>query len=259
MSNVFDETSRHRGRWRPAGWAGALALSVVAAGCATSGEETGDPAASSTVILNPGTGETQTESCEATGAQAAFVPPIITFVVDTSGSMGFEMPEGGTRWEVTRRALEDAVAALPEQAAVGVVYYPAAETEEDFCFAANSELFVPLAKLDGQQRDEVAQSLEQTVPRGGTPTHDAYRYALFELGATELDGNRFIVLTTDGAAQVGLRCVNFYDHESMLADVRSGSEKFGVRTFVIGAPGSEGFEDEEFATPDFRAELSVGD
>ena len=84
-------------------------------------------------------------------------------------------------------------------------------------------------------------------PSGSTPTHDAYVYALDQVRASALRGAKYVVLITDGIPTYGRMCTGTGMNNQMppidtapLVMESSTAMASGIRTFVIGSPGSEG-------------------
>ena len=89
--------------------------------------------------------------------------------------------------------------------------------------------------------------LAKIVPQGGTPTHDAVTAALATLAASQAPGSKYLVLATDGQATFCAGCDLFctsdelaVDNDALAQAVGAAAAK-GIRTFVLGAPGSEAF------------------
>lgn len=107
---------------------------------------------------------------------------------------------------------------------------------------------VDLQRLDfGQQRQQIRQAFANQNPDGGTPTHDAYEYAVSALERSAQSGPRFLVLITDGIPTYQLGCDisgrRGNDNEvdsTPLIGAAAAAQAAGVRTFVISSPGSEG-------------------
>jgi hypothetical protein len=188
------------------------------------------------------------ESCLAEVIEATAIPPVIQFVVDTSGSMNWvagteRNPEQGERskWEITALALDQAINRMPDLAAVGITYYPNDAPDDGECYSA--EVGVPIAPLSGEQRDRVERANAAITPLGGTPTHAAYAYGLRQLLDTELPGARFMLLITDGIPTYTLECSgngrDRVDGQPLIEAVTAAADDADVRTFVIGSPGSE--------------------
>ncbi len=192
-----------------------------------------------TDATNPDTG-----ACDSVSKQADIIPPIIELVIDTSGSMLEDAPGGGTKWDVTEVALEQAIngtPGMPDVGAVGINYYPNVPTSAGGPCIQN-QVAVGIAPLDATHRTAITDSLAAQNPKGATPTHDAYVFGLQALVATTQQGSRVIVLMTDGAATNGISCSDTVDNTSLIAQVASATNA-GVRTFVVGSPGSEAFRD----------------
>jgi len=195
------------------------------------------------------------KSSEPTRAQ----PAVLELVVDTSGSMDWppgwapstpndSKPPGATKWEITRDALAHAVAALPDDVALGAVFYPNVEQEDEVCL--REEVALPVAVLgpvSSAVRAQFSRALAGVVPVGATPTHGAYRFGLSKLSASTLPGDRFVLLITDGTPTCDIECTCTEDNVAVdplpLVREAAAARVDGVRTFVIGSPGSEGARD----------------
>ncbi len=193
------------------------------------------------------------KSCAGWSSEPELLPTVLELVVDTSYSMTFrtDSTNGRTKWDITQEALYNAVGELPATAAVGVLYYPGQETEEgmeprDVTACVNTRGLIPIAPLgdqNGPQRRLVLQSVDDAEPAGLTPTHNAYDYALENgLRASEETGNRFMLLITDGAPTMEYGCIGrsqFPAATQPIIDEIFGARQEGIRTFIIGSPGSE--------------------
>ncbi len=199
-------------------------------------------------------GEPQAPACSDSFAPAAARPPLIQFVVDTSGSMAWvpgtdRNPQSGERskWQITQQALAAAISAMPDDVAVGLTYYPNT-LQNGQCF--RPEVAAPLAPLGAEQRARILDVNTAMQPFGGTPTHGAYAFGVEQLKASALEGPRFILLITDGVPTLTRECTGNgrtkVDATPLIADVEADFQNDQIRTFVIGSPGSE----------DARAELS---
>jgi hypothetical protein len=195
---------------------------------------------------------------------------VLEFVVDDSNSMNDDAP-GSTRskWEETRDALIQAMAGLPASAAAGMLLFPnmatgTHRTAVDSSQCVNTNAFIPIATLGtagSTQRTAIDQLLTTNRPNtsAGTPTDDAYRLALAEMAECTLPGKRFIVLITDGQPTYNLGCVGNgqadqrLDPQPVIDDIAQANSGLGLRTFVIGSPGSE---DASHTGQDFRPSLS---
>jgi hypothetical protein len=175
-------------------------------------------------------------------------PPVIEFVVDTSGSMSWvagteRLPDPGERskWEITQEALALAISNMPDAAAVGLSYYPNTPGGGAECYVP--EAAAPIERLTPGQRALIDRVNTAQRPQGGTPTHAAYEFGVEQLQASPLAGSRFLVLITDGIPTFTLDCdgdgQTRVDGAPLISSVEEFYRTDSVRTFVIGSPGSE--------------------
>jgi hypothetical protein len=184
--------------------------------------------------------------CAGESAGAEVAPAVLQLLVDTSGSMDQNAPGGrGSKWTVTRSAMLDAIDGMPADTTLGVVFYPNVPNNNQPCIDRRAAVgLAPLAATGSRQRQQVRSAFQRQNPQGGTPTHDAYRYALGQVGATAAAGSRFVVLITDGIPTYSLGCVgtgqqdDAVDPGPLVTEAGSALSE-GIRTFVIGSPGSE--------------------
>jgi hypothetical protein len=194
------------------------------------------------------------QACASSVQAARLVPANLLFVIDKSGSMNCNPPEGDaavnarcaefpvkenatkpSKWEIASGALSDAIATLSGQSNVsaGLTLFP----EDDHC-GVSADPAVDIGKLDGAQQKELTDTLDGVSPSGDTPLAGAtilgYQHLSDALRANELRGNSFIVLMTDGAET----CKTSELSKLIATDVPHARD-FNIRTFVIGAPGSE--------------------
>jgi VWA domain-containing protein len=202
-----------------------------------------DVTASDTAQAVPGYFDGEACAGQSAGAEAA--PAVLQLLVDTSGSMDQNAPGArGSKWTVTRRAVLDAIDGMPGETSLGVVFYPNVPNNSDVCFRERTAVTVA-ALATGGQRQRIQQAFARQNPEGGTPTHDAYRYALAQLEATPAAGSRFVVLITDGIPTYLLGCQGNnrqndpVDAGPLVVEAAAAAAR-GIRTFVIGSPGSEG-------------------
>ena len=197
------------------------------------------------------------ESCAASEQQAVLIPANLLFLIDRSGSMNCNPPEGDSalnelcktdpvkqnasepsKWEVTRDALRGALDSLADRpnVSVGISVFPKPHATQN-CLVAE-EPDVAIERLDAAHRAEIDSFLDGVEPRGDTPiagtTILGYRYLSERIRASELTGNTFVVLFTDGAET----CDGSYLSQLVERDVPLAT-RFNIKTFVIGAPGSE--------------------
>lgn len=199
-------------------------------------------------------------SCDARSYLSEAVPASLLFVLDRSGSMACNPPPtqsvedcnttpaakdptAPTRWTITVEALSEAFATLEgSDASAGLELFSV-----DGACGVNSRPSVGVKPITGPQLDTLQAALGAFEPRGGTPivgaTILAYAHLHQEITAP---GNRYVVLITDGEESCGYGG-NEEDVEDLAAARRhllevevQKARDANIRTFVIGAPGSEG-------------------
>ena len=196
-------------------------------------------------------------SCAGWRAEPENQPVVLQFVVDNSGSMNADAPNSNqSKWEVTRDALRDAIAGLPASTSVGVLYYPnrgtsASNAPRDIDECVRTDAIVPvdlLGDVSSAHRAQINDSLDQSDPnsQGGTPTHDAYKFAFQELGGSDAVGTRYMLLITDGQPTFLEDCVGSgmtsqpVDEQPIVDEIQGArNSASAIRTFIIGSPGSE--------------------
>ncbi len=200
---------------------------------------------------------------------ASFVGGHVLIVLDRSGSMASDTPN---KWTPTRNAVNSMLNQANDALHVGLLPFPAGEfDEEEFLKCSTAEHGPNCAELsaDGGCRDvaevppvplgPIAETrvpikhwMAEHEPAGGTPTLWALRRAYEYMRSLDIDGERFVVLLTDGAPQVFiegstvgsitippayLECKELTD---IAAETQAAAEhEVPVRTFVIGSPGDE--------------------
>ncbi|HKO92942.1 MAG TPA: vWA domain-containing protein [Polyangiaceae bacterium] len=188
------------------------------------------------------------EVCAGQTAGAEVAQSVVQLLVDTSGSMGDDAPGAtrGSKWTVTRGAVLDAIDGMPADTSLGLIFYPDVPANTQPCFSERTAVnAAPLAAAGSPQREQLLEAFADQAPGGGTPTHDAYRYAVQQMESTRAIGSRFVVLITDGNPTYLLGCegtglVSDPVDPSPLVGEASRAQAQSVRTFVIGSPGSEG-------------------
>lgn len=119
----------------------------------------------------------------------------VSIVLDCSGSMWGALPDGQTKIEAAKKALESLVSDLPADVNLAFrVFGARSETAKRDC--QDSQLLVPFAQIQ-ENRDAVIAAARGIAPRGYTPI----TYSL-TLGAEDFSGRppggRVIVLVSDG-------------------------------------------------------------
>jgi hypothetical protein len=223
----------------------------------TTGSATGgtDGSSGSGTISMETAADLRAKACAGWSSEPELLPVVLMLVVDNSLSMN-DRPNGAqnTKWEITRDALGTAVDSLPSTAAVGVLYFPnmnttaGTDTARPIDQCVKIDAMIPIASLGdagSAQRSTIANSLSRTMPAGSTPTNDAYDYAYTNgMQASKLTGNRFMLLITDGAPTLKKGCeggglpTTPQPTQPIIDDILAARQA-GVRTFIIGSPGSE--------------------
>jgi hypothetical protein len=189
-------------------------------------------------------GESDGYACQDEPMDVTALPPVLEVVVDTSGSMNWvpgtnrqARPGERSKWQVTAEALDAALELMPNNAGVGMTYYPNRQGSVNNCF--DPDFGIPIAALSADQRERVRVANAGVVPAGGTPTYSAYSSGLGQLLAAELAGPKFMLLITDGPATYATNCDQNVTLPMSLMQTMSNALIGGVRTFVIGSPGSQ--------------------
>jgi hypothetical protein len=186
------------------------------------------------------------------GAEVA--PAQLLFQLDVSGSMNCPPtdtvcasadPMPGSRWEVFKSKLQVALGQLPKSNSAGLMHYPTGKGtfsgDPTGCVPQNPD--VAIAPLT-TSLNAINSALAAIAPAGGTPTHDAITAAFKQLELSQAVGPKYLILATDGQATFCSGCDLFcssaemsMDNEKLITEVAAAATN-GIRTFVLGAPGS---------------------
>lgn len=196
-------------------------------------------------------------SCTGWSGEGEALPAVLQLVVDTSGSMDEDAPgSDDSKWDVTSDALASALESLPPSVSTGMLLYPNQNTQRnsepgDVEDCVNTDAMISIDALGqsgSEHRQQLADALANANVRSYTPTHDAFDYAL-EQGLVPYQGNatKFMLLITDGAPTLAQGCVNPGGRRGVsdaptqpIVDlVETARTEHGIRTFLIGSPGSE--------------------
>jgi len=197
--------------------------------------------------------------CDARSYESKELPASILFLIDRSGSMACNPPPVQTvedcnktpiakdpmqpsRWQITIAALKEALANLKDtNASAGLTFF----SVDSMC-GVNSTPNVGVNAITQPQLEAFTLALDALEPRGGTPIVGAvvlgYSHLHQEIMAP---GNRFVVLLTDGEESCGFAgdgsdIGDVYKSRKHLLEVEVlKAREANIRTFVIGAPGSE--------------------
>lgn len=185
-------------------------------------------------------------ACATTTAAAKRVPPNLLFIIDRSGSMNCNPPPDTasttceqfpvtadmgkpTKWSITKAALKSAVAAMPATNSVGMTYF----NVDDDC-AVQATPNVAMSPIDATQLTLVNASLDGVTPKGFTPIVGGVTLGYQYLHTNAFTGKKVLVLITDGSETCAPdQTANFVSKTVLDAAA------VGIRTYVIGAPGSE--------------------
>jgi hypothetical protein len=214
--------------------------------------------------------------CTTQSYQSEELPASILFVMDRSASMSCNTPGDGqsseqceakseravpskpSKWEITVAALKEVFGKLNQSGArAGLMFF----SDDGIC-GVNSDLTVggvSLQLIDQAQVALLSQALDQQTPAGGTPLVGATILAYKQLHQVAggdcgtppcgAQGNRFVVLFTDGVDSCpdpsfagapcgsnggGTPCTQYLLNTEVKQAIGAN-----IRTFVIGAPGSE--------------------
>ena len=232
------------------GFAAAIACSAADGGSDGAGASSGSHGGNAGNMLLDGGADSSMQTCATSTATASLLPSYLQFLCDTSGSMnckttdppnlGCDPGDPQSKWVLTRGALESAVDTLPSGTSAGAITFP--NSNGGNCFS--NKAAVPMAALDNAQKQLIAQVLNSSTPGGATPTEDAYLFAIQSFASVEPDSNKFIVLITDGMPSISQGCQgNGYDAVPAAPLITDAADALaqGIKTFVIGSPGSESF------------------
>jgi len=117
--------------------------------------------------------------------------PNLEIVLDVSGSMNTKLSES-TRWETALATLKDVVSTLPDDLNVGLRVYGHRYSSKSAETCQDTELLVPIAKLD---REKILGAATALKPRGETPL---VRSVLKTVGDLKAAGGGSVILITDG-------------------------------------------------------------
>jgi hypothetical protein len=206
-------------------------------------------------------------ACSGWTTELETLPAVLEFVIDTSYSMAEKKSQGTTwnlqgqgttKWQITHDALIPAIDGLGASIAAGATFFPnhAIVNGQGFttpqpvsaCFdPSNAVPIDQLGAAGSAQRTALADAINAISPNGNTPTYEAYAYAVGQMQqATSFTGQKYMVLMTDGVPTFGQGCVgngtenvgNNIPTDPIIQAI-SAAATAGIKTFVIGAPGSQ--------------------
>jgi hypothetical protein len=215
--------------------------------------------------------------CGATSKQATFKTINVLIVLDKSGSMT-DQPEGfdTDKWTATKDALGAALGEGELDINFGMLLYPndlirniELACDGNCCAVPEGAPAVVVPIKEGPVAvPAIKDLLADTSPGGGTPTAAALQRAFLyftEGEGAELEGENYVLLATDGgpncndnAACDGSTCTTNLDNQcdtdnccedfpaycldadSVTSQIQA-LDNAGVKTFVIGIPGTESY------------------
>jgi hypothetical protein len=189
-------------------------------------------------------------ACQGWQGEAESGPAVLEFQVDITGSMGEQAPSTGgqSKLAATQTALPQAFANLPATWAVGLTFF----NRPNGCYQGRQA--VPIAPLTQAQQTALSTAVRNQSANGYTPTEAAYLFALGQVqnwNATPdyTSSHRYVVLVTDGIPTVDRdgctlgsgpqNCITDAEYSHLIATVGSQTAATGIKTFVVGVPGSE--------------------
>jgi hypothetical protein len=211
----------------------------------TSGTGTGGD--TTIITFDAGTGDDSGNACAVSTVGATLIPANILFVIDRSGSMSCnppplqssvqcessplpKYPTQATKWEIVSQALKSAIAAMPATTRVGITYF----NNDDYCGVQQTPN-VPLDLVDAAHLTAIDNSIDGVSPKGATPIVGGLTLGYAHMfDDDKAPGNDFIVLLTDGAETCAPSL-----KDVTIAQTVPDALSVNIRTFVIGAPGSE--------------------
>ena len=210
-------------------------------------------------VVEGGADALRRSACAGSAIETEQVPVVLQLIVDVSGSMNALAPGGSdTKWNITRSALVTSMDGMRQDSSVGVTFYPNRTTQVnnagpaavDTCVDQSDNVPIePLGAADSPHRLAIQNSFQGVEPANpaGTPTHDAFNIALESLKASTAPGDRYILLITDGQPTFSEGCFGTgataypVDEQPIVAAIAAAAAE-GIRTYVIGSPGSESNE-----------------
>lgn len=223
-----------------------------AGGSGGEGGEGGESGAGGGINLAGSTGAGGQKDCQAKETPGKRVPASVLIVLDRSGSMS----DAG-KWPAATSAINQMLSSADQELGMGFLRYPEGSPAPcglDIACQTNFECTdikdtpnVPVGPLK-QTGAQIQNIIATTSPNGGTPTLWALRKAYKYMSELQTDSERFVLLVTDGVPtfvtppigpfpEIATNCGTKGELGQATSDARKGNPP--VRTFVIGAPGSE--------------------
>jgi hypothetical protein len=217
-------------------------------------------------------------ACGGTAVKATAKDANILLVLDKSGSMQ-QTPTGFTvsKWEALKTSLHDALTPVKNKISLGLEMFPydastpiALSCSGNCCAMPTGAAAINVPIEPGVTAvDKITTTVNGMSPGGATPTAKALDQALayFTTGAGASLTDKYVLLATDGGPNCneGLTCtadkcttnidgscsagtnccdsskISCLDSDQVIAKLEA-LKAAGVKTFVVGIPGSEGYK-----------------
>lgn len=217
-----------------------------------SGEGSEGGSAGTGINIGGSQGSGGQKECQSKETPGKRIPASILIVLDRSGSMS----DNG-KWSAATGAINQMLKSADPELSMGFLRFPegtpsgcpfdlACDTNHE-CTDIKDIPNVPVGPLKDTGA-QIQNIIATTSPNGGTPTLWALRKAYKYMSELEVNSERFVLLVTDGVPtfvtppfgglpELAKDCGTKAELGVATSDARKGSPP--VRTFVIGAPGSE--------------------
>lgn len=212
-------------------------------------------------------------ACGGTMMKASARDANLLLVLDKSGSM-LQKPDGFAvkKWDAVKIALRDALTPVKGKISLGLAMYPNDTSGGGDLCAVPSGAAAVTVPVAADSVDLIIDAVNGATPAGATPTAKALASALdyFTAGAgKELKGDKYVILATDGgpncdtsitcgadlcttnidgSCDTGGNCcdpsrskISCLDDKGVIAQI-DALKAAGVKTFVIGIPGTEAYK-----------------
>jgi hypothetical protein len=192
-------------------------------------------------------------ACEGWQGEPEPGPAVLEFQVDITSSMGAQTASTGnqSKWQAMQSALPQALGALPAAWAVGLAFFSTPRAGQ--CYQGMQA--VPIAANTPDHVTALTNAIQQQTPNGYTPTEAAYDFALQQVQVFG-SNNNYIVIVTDGVPSINADAgctlggtglaITQSAYNAFIANVAAQTASTGVRTFVVGVPGSEELQQADY-------------
>lgn len=174
-------------------------------------------------------------------------------------------PAPGSKWVLSVPPMLAALDAFPDEMAVGMLLFPTRGVSGAGA-CVNEDSMTPIAMLGAPgsaQRTALADALNNAILEVNTPTHDAFHFGLTEsLQPYQGEGAKFMILLTDGAPTQPLGCGPTMGSATSalqpILDEIAAAAADGIKTYILGSPGSERSQTGEDMRPFLSEAAKVG-